>query len=130
MIGIKNRSGKKLAARFDGKDYEFPADEKVVTPIHEDAARHIFGYGERDKTRALQRLGWLRSGGPEVIAEATAELNKFQFLAVEMTVKDETPAQLPRNLREDKGAPLSKEEEEHARKLADPKEGQQKFAKP
>jgi len=131
MIGVKNRSKTKLAARFDGKEYEFPADEKVVTPIPEDAAHHIFGYGERDKTRALQRLGWLRAGGHEALAEAEGRLADFQFLAVEMHVKEDADVtDIPRNMRSE-GTPPNEAELETAKKTLakDPKGEEKQFAR-
>lgn len=42
--------------RYDGQDYEFPFNEKVL--ISEEAARHIFGWGLKDRTEALVRQGW------------------------------------------------------------------------
>lgn len=129
MIGIKNLSGEKLEARYDGKDFEFPADPKVVTPLGEDAARHIFGYGEKDKARALMRLGWLNSGSPASAKEGTERLGKFQFLAVEIKIKDEEPVQLPRTLKaEGDAALLQAAESAHGERMAEPKGAQQKFA--
>ncbi len=96
MIGVKNLSGHKLTGRFNGQDFVFEADEKVTTPVSEDAARHIFGYGERDKSRALLRLGWIANGAG--MEEALARLGKFQFLGVEeVRFKESEPTmELPR----------------------------------
>lgn len=137
MIGVKNCSGKTLKARYDGQDYTFVADEKVTTPLSEDAARHIFGYGDRDKTNALLRLGWLRAGTDDSMDAAIAILNSFKFLQVEMQAVEE-PA-MPRSIREDvainspaSGAPLSAEEEAIASgmniPMLDPKPEGSRFA--
>ena len=42
--------------RYDGEDYFFPPGETVLLPV--DAAVHLFGYGLKDKTEVLVRLGW------------------------------------------------------------------------
>lgn len=132
MIGVKNRDTQKLTALYDGKKFEFPADEKVTTPISEEAARHIFGYGERDKTRALLRLGWVQNGANVEAAEE--RLGRFQFLAVEdIKFKEDSgdsTLHLPRKVASDgpaNAAPLSAEEQAHAETLKKPQQGQQKF---
>lgn len=52
--------GKKLIrGRFDGEDYVFPLGRPVDIPIV--AAAHIFGFGRKDKSQALLRLGWART---------------------------------------------------------------------
>lgn len=47
--------------RFDYafKPYEFPVNQTVEIP--EDAARHIFGYGDEDKEPYLVRLGLIKT---------------------------------------------------------------------
>ena len=59
MLKVTNKSGEEFSDRFDGHDYSFPKGSTVS--INEDAARHIFGFGEGDKTPYLVRLGWMRS---------------------------------------------------------------------
>lgn len=130
MIGVRNLSGQKLVARYDGRDYTFPAEEKVTTPLSEDAARHIFGYGERDKTRALLRLGWVPNGS--AMDQAVERLGKFQFLSVEEVKFKEEPTELPRTVASDRpvdGMPLSAEERELAGKMNKPEGKQKQFAK-
>lgn len=55
-IFIKNENDFDHADRFDGQDYFFPKGERVTVPVI--AARHMFGYGDPDKTETLIRLGW------------------------------------------------------------------------
>lgn len=121
MIGVKNCTGKKIVARYDGHDYRFEPDEKVVTPLSEDAARHIFGYGEKDKKRALLRLGWVPNGAG--LEDAIDRLNGIKFLeSEEQKFKGDDGSPLPRSVAP--GAPVDQErtlsfaEEETARKLA------------
>ena len=59
MLKVTNRSAIHLDDRFDGVDYSFPKGSTVA--INEDAARHIFGFGEPEKTTNLVRLGWMKS---------------------------------------------------------------------
>jgi len=121
MIGVKNTSSERLVAKYDGEEFVFEANGSAVRPISEDAARHIFGYGEKDKKRALLRLGWVPNGAN--IEHAIERLGKFQFLAVEeVKFKDEEPVStMPRKVAEQAGPEqrdLSPAEIEHAKKLA------------
>lgn len=130
MIGIKNKTGKPIKGRYDGKDYTFPPDAKVVTPISDEAARHIFGFGEKDKTRALLRLGWISNGAN--LEGALERLADIQFLAAEEPkFRDDEPAgELPRGVTStEPAAELSEEEQAIARKLAKPEGTAKQFAK-
>lgn len=131
MIGVKNLSNETLVARYDGKDYEFVADDKVTTPLGDDAAKHIFGYGERDKTKALLRLGWLPNGAQ--LQAGLDRLGKFQFLQVEdikFKESSDNIGTLPRAVSERaEETPLSAEEVAHAEKLAKPEGKAKQFAK-
>lgn len=133
MIGVKNLSGTKLVARYDGKDYAFEADEKVTTPLSDDAARHIFGYGEADKTRALLRLGWIANG--QSVQTGLDKLGAFQFLAVEdIKFKEavETTVELPRTVASSPpmdGMPLSESEQQIGEQLKKPEGPKKKFAR-
>jgi hypothetical protein len=77
-VRVKNNSGINVKGRFDGKDYLFQAGN--VTDIHQDAAKHIFGFGEDDKIRAFHRLGWLSQG--ETVEMAEERLKDFEFSEV------------------------------------------------
>lgn len=128
MIGVKNDDEQRLVARYDGEDHTFEVG--VVTAISEQAARHIFGYGEKDKTRALLRLGWLPNGAN--MTAAIERLTKFKFLAMEVKVKEESTSPLPRSVSSaeaPENRPLSAEEQEHAKKLAHQEGAAKKFAK-
>lgn len=133
MLGVKNLSGKKLVAKYDGKEYTFEADEKVTTPLADDAARHIFGYGEDNKTKALLRLGWVANGA--AMEEAVERLGQFQFLAVEdikFKGDEEVTMHLPRKVASDApqgGADLSPEELAIGEKLQKPEGKAKKFAR-
>lgn len=138
MIGIKHQlqeNGKpaRIKARYDGSDYVFEPstpESAVVTPISEDAAKHIFGYGEKDKTKALLRLGWLPNGMQ--MEQALEKLDCIQFLAAEEPkFVDETPAQMPRKVASSggEGAPLSAEEQAIAGKLAHQEGPKKQFGK-
>lgn len=86
MIGVKNKGTETLKARYDGKDYVFAPDQTVACPV--EAAQHIFGYGQDDKTRSLHRLGWITSNGQ---TEAALErLKDFTFVEAQVTFKDES----------------------------------------
>lgn len=85
MIGIKNTLDETIKGRYDGQDYEFRTGQTVALP--EEAARHIFGYGVDDKSRALIRLGWVaNSTGMEA---AMAKLDGIKFLAEKEVVFEE-----------------------------------------
>ena len=75
MLLVTNRNGFPFDGRYDGVDYHFPVGAKVAVP--EDAARHIFGVGESDKTAVLVRHGWLKSQADQ--EAAMGKLNGFSF---------------------------------------------------
>lgn len=128
MIGVKNDDNKRLVARYDGEDITF--EPGVVTAVSEQAARHIFGYCEKDKTRALLRLGWLPNGAN--MEAAIERLTHFKFMAMEVKVKEEITTALPRGVsdaEQPENRPLSPEEEAHAKKLAHQEGATKKFAK-
>ena len=56
QVFVTNRNKFHHTDRFNGEDYEFPAGKAVLIPV--DAAIHMFGYGLKDKTDTLVRLGW------------------------------------------------------------------------
>ena len=89
MIIVRNGSDETVVARFQGQDFKFPAGED--TPCDEDAARHIFGYGDANKDSALLRLGWIRPGEPK--DSAIARLNKIVFKQATVTIAAEEAPQ-------------------------------------
>ena len=82
MIIVKNGLEDKIFARYAGADHIFPAGEE--TPCEDDAARHIFGYGEKSKDDALLRLGWILPGQSK--DEAMKKLGKIIFKKAVVTV--------------------------------------------
>lgn len=82
MIIIHNTLNEGVLGRFAGVDYEFPVGKDV--PCDEDVARHIFGFGEPDKSPALLRLGWITPGQPRQMAEE--KLSKIVFKKAKVTV--------------------------------------------
>lgn len=54
-VFVTNTNPKPYRDRYDGEEYVFPPNQAVVIPT--DAAVHFFGYGKKDKTETLHRLG-------------------------------------------------------------------------
>jgi hypothetical protein len=105
MIGVKNKSEVTVKARYNGEDFTFSPG--IAVAVSEDAAAHIFGYGEKDKTRALHRLGWMTSAGQ--YEEGLRRLEDFAFLAVEETrFKEESPTTLHLPKKAMDNIPMSK----------------------
>jgi len=48
--------------RYDGEDFVFPPHEQVLVPV--EAAEHMFGFNNPDKSAILQRLGWAMTYDP------------------------------------------------------------------
>ena len=63
IIYCENRNPFEFADRYNGVDYEFPPGARI--PIPNEAARHIFGFGEADRMPNLVRLGWANLPGEE-----------------------------------------------------------------
>lgn len=80
-IFVKNNNNFDHVDGFDGDDYVFPQGEEVE--ISEEAAMHMFGYGKKDKTENLIRLGWAnkldREKGWVKNEEGVKKLAKFTF---------------------------------------------------
>lgn len=74
-IVVTNETDKDIKGRYASVDYEFPVG--VAVEIPSDAARHIFGFGESDKSSALGRLGWMIFSGDGDAALARLALVKF-----------------------------------------------------
>lgn len=128
MIGVKNEDKTRLVSRYDGEDFTFEVG--VVTAVSEQTARHIFGYGEKDKTRALLRLGWIPNGAN--MDAALERLTHFKFMAMEVKVKEETTTALPRGVSDaeaKENRTLSPEEEAISKKLAHQDGPAKQFAK-
>jgi hypothetical protein len=87
MIIIHNTLDEGIRGRFAGVDYDFPPKKDV--PCDEDAARHIFGFGEPDKAAALLRLGWIIPGQTRDVAEQKLAKVVFKKAEVQITAAKE-----------------------------------------
>lgn len=80
-VYVVNNSGVDFADQFDGEKFLFPAlkdgEEPQATEIPVEGAALIFGLGEPDKTRAIQRLGWAATTND--MKGALERLDKFAF---------------------------------------------------
>jgi hypothetical protein len=82
-VQVINGTDTHIEGRYDGEDYAFPPNEKVIVPLV--VAAHILGFGVPDKRRTLMMLGWLRYSDEE--KPAMEKLKKIRFEAVEMVGK-------------------------------------------
>jgi hypothetical protein len=73
-VRVTNRTGAAIKSRYDGRDYLFSTNEP--TDIHQLAAAHIFGFGQKDKTNAFHRLGLLNHMTVEM---ANEWMNDIEF---------------------------------------------------
>ena len=81
-IFVTNKNDFAHEDMYNGESYIFRAGEKI--PISIEAARHMFGFGNPDKTETLVRLGWAMKFDPAVRnfvedPEGIARLKKFVF---------------------------------------------------
>lgn len=93
-VFVRNDGKADFTDRFDGVDYRFLPG--VLIEIPEEAAHHIFGYGEEDKRPYFVRLGWSRLAAPSgenTLDQAMKKLEDFKFFQ-SRTVVDETPEPL------------------------------------
>lgn len=79
FLAVTSNFDKKFKGKFHGVEYLWKPGDTVNMPV--EAAAHIFGFGEEDKTRALHRAGFLTT--VEDMDEAMAKLGKFSFAPVE-----------------------------------------------
>jgi len=75
MFKIKNGNDFDFVARYDGREYTFPAGK--TRACDDDAAHHIFGLGADNKMAVLTRHGWVKP--MEAVSIGMAVLNKFSF---------------------------------------------------
>lgn len=74
-IIVRNNSGQTFKDRFDGEDFEIKPGSYIDMPP--EAAKLVFGVGEDDRRRVIQRLGW--AGTENDMVAALERLNKFSF---------------------------------------------------
>jgi len=75
MFKITNRNKESFTGRFNGTDYEFPVNKPAM--CDDEAAAHIFGIGQTDKTSVLARHGW--AGVGKTYADGMLILDQFKF---------------------------------------------------
>lgn len=75
-VQVTNHTASALRGRFAGENYVFAPEEP--TAISRQAAVHIFGLGQTDKTRALNNLGILT--GEVTYKQALEVLAKISFV--------------------------------------------------
>lgn len=97
MIFVTNHNTFDHFDNYDGEEYHFPPGETVEVP--DDAATHMLGYGRKDKTENLVRLGWANKLDAQkgwVKDEASVKkLANFTFEAgafVKVKLRDDQPA--------------------------------------
>jgi hypothetical protein len=89
-IKVVNHNKETLYGRFDGEDFEFAPEVPTCLPL--DAAKHIFGLGNEDKSQVLNALGWLVPGEHGMTyKEALAKYDQISFLQGR-TVYDDEPS--------------------------------------
>jgi hypothetical protein len=74
-VRVTNTNKTKIVGRFDGEDYEFLPNKPNDIPVA--VAAHIFDFGREDKTRALNRLGWMQTS--DQLEAAMEKLNAVRF---------------------------------------------------
>jgi len=106
MFKITNGLKEDFVGRFNGNDYKFPAGEPAY--CEDDAAMHIFGIGQKDKTEILSRHGWATYASS--IEEGMKKLNAFKFehvnpkLDAPLALIDHGPAPVVQDDEDDEGA--------------------------
>jgi hypothetical protein len=73
MVYVTNRTPDDFEDMYAGNSYKFPAYVPVEVP--EEAARHIFGYGEENRLQHLIRLGWTMTAND--VKDGMKKLDKF-----------------------------------------------------
>ena len=89
---VTNNTGSDHVDMYNGKQYAFPAGEKTLVPM--DAAFHMFGFGKKDKTENLIRVG--KANLPN--DEGAKWLAKFVFtepVMIERPAEEPTDGSLP-----------------------------------
>ena len=101
LVKVMNMSGAPHRDRYDGRDYEFPADGTVIIPA--DAAVHIFGMGLSDRSRQIVRLNWAPTTAQ--IPEALERLNCFLFEQVKEGDDEELVTEIPSKMEKPTSVP-------------------------
>lgn len=75
VVYVTNNTPDKLTVMFAYKELEFPPGKTVE--VADEAARHIFGYGDNNKEPYLARLGWIRLHSE--LEQGMEKLSKFDI---------------------------------------------------
>jgi len=86
IIRVINHNKRLFKGRYDAVDYVFRTDVPVDLPL--EAAVHIFGLGNEDKTQALNMLGVLVPGR-DTVEDALKWLDNFSFQQGKTVFEDE-----------------------------------------
>jgi hypothetical protein len=79
FLAVTSNYPKTFKGKFHGVEYVWKPGDVVNMPV--DAAEHIFGFGQDDKTKALHRAGFLNT--LQDMDEAMEKLGMFSFAPVE-----------------------------------------------
>lgn len=96
MVKVTNKHPVRFRDRYDGRDYVFEPNEAVI--MTEEAARHIFGYGDGNKVPYLSRIGKLTTmqvEGAGGVKEAMKWLERFEFREQVLKMEDKVIEALP-----------------------------------
>lgn len=81
-VRVTNKTGIKFVGMYDGQEYVFSVG--VPIDIHINSAKHIFGFGEKDKRACFLRWGWM--DGNRSYDDAMNYLNAFTFEEVQAPI--------------------------------------------
>ena len=107
MFLVKNSNSFDFEGRYASIDYRFPAGKSTAIP--DDAARHIFGVGDANKTDVLVRNGWVTTSSQHQLGLDI--LNKFSFNVADELIAGEiidAPRLSASKGKEQGSAPLQK----------------------
>jgi hypothetical protein len=85
-VFVENKNDFYHSDFYDNEQYDFPPNEKVY--LSTDAARHMFGFGKKDKLENLLRLGWAMSPQHNDTDSGIEKLKKFVFTEALVQPKD------------------------------------------
>src|ERR1700752_1873572 len=74
-VYVTNNGEQPFRDRYDGEDFVIHPGETLDMPAP--CARLVFGFGEKDKGRAIRRLGWAKTASD--MNDALARLRTFSF---------------------------------------------------
>ena len=94
MLFVENRNEFHHTDAFDGRTYQFPPGQKVMLSL--EAAQHMFGVGQADKTSVMHRLGWGFTYDPVTRGfgedhEAVKKLKNFVFTKAKLVEEQDVP---------------------------------------